>query len=105
MNFGIIFALFRLNRDKIYCINSNRIAVAARIQLFVLDKTGTLTEEGLSVSKVRANAGNSFENDTEDVTSLCPGNLNGVEKTNKIHLTQCMASCHSIAELEDKSKK
>jgi cation-transporting ATPase 13A2 len=49
MNFGVIFSLSRLKKEKIFCISPPRIPLSARIQTYVFDKTGTLTEEGLSV--------------------------------------------------------
>jgi len=103
MNFGIIFALARLRLNKIYCIQSQRIPVAARIQLFVLDKTGTLTEDGLSVMAVRPATGNKFENQENDVKAICPPNLKD-DYSQKSLLTQCMATCHAISWLKLEGK-
>lgn len=49
MSCGMIFAINRLKRIKIFCISPPRINVAGSVETFVFDKTGTLTEEGLSV--------------------------------------------------------
>lgn len=51
MSIGTIFGLKRLKADKISCVIPDRINVAGRVSTMVLDKTGTLTEIGLSVSK------------------------------------------------------
>jgi cation-transporting ATPase 13A3/4/5 len=49
MTVGIVFALGRLKRKKIYCISPDRVNIAGRINMMVFDKTGTLTEDGLQV--------------------------------------------------------
>ena len=49
MTVGIVFALGRLKRKKIFCISPPRINIAGRISMMVFDKTGTLTEDGLQV--------------------------------------------------------
>lgn len=46
---GIIFAIYRLSKLKIFCIAPARINLAGKISRFVFDKTGTITEEGLTV--------------------------------------------------------
>lgn len=47
MTVGIVFALSRLRKGKIYCISPPRVNIAGRVNLMVFDKTGTLTEDGL----------------------------------------------------------
>ena len=46
---GLLFALARLQKLKIFCISPPRVNSAGRITRFVFDKTGTITEEGLTV--------------------------------------------------------
>ena len=46
---GVVFAIRRLKKEKIFCISPNRVNVAGRVTTFVFDKTGTLTEDSLSV--------------------------------------------------------
>ena len=53
MSIGIIFALKRLKRVKISCVNVSRINVSGRVSTMVFDKTGTLTETGISVVAVK----------------------------------------------------
>ena len=52
MSFGIAFALYRLRKKQIYCINTEKINVAGRIDIMCFDKTGTLTEEGLELKGI-----------------------------------------------------
>jgi P-type E1-E2 ATPase len=47
MTVGIVFAIGRLKKQKIYCISPPRVNIAGRVNLMVFDKTGTLTEDGL----------------------------------------------------------
>lgn len=53
MSCGMIFAISRLKKLKIFCISPPRINCAGSVETFVFDKTGTLTEEGLSVQGFR----------------------------------------------------
>ena len=47
MTVGVMFAVKRLRKAKLFCISPPRINIAGRVNLMVFDKTGTLTEEGL----------------------------------------------------------
>ena len=49
MTIGIVFAIGRLKKKKIFCISPERVNIAGRVSLMVFDKTGTLTEDGLQV--------------------------------------------------------
>jgi len=53
MTVGIVFAVSRLKKQKIYCISPQRVNIAGRVNLMVFDKTGTLTEDGLQVYGAR----------------------------------------------------
>ena len=50
MSIGVMFALRRLKKNKIYCISPPRVNLAGKVSKIVFDKTGTLTEEGLNVA-------------------------------------------------------
>lgn len=45
MTFGIIYALERLNKKKIFCISQNKVITGGIIEFACFDKTGTLTED------------------------------------------------------------
>ncbi len=45
MTFGIIYALERLNKKKIFCISQNKVITGGIIEFCCFDKTGTLTED------------------------------------------------------------
>lgn len=47
MTVGTGFSIMRLKRKQIYCISPPRVNVSGRVNIMVLDKTGTLTEDGL----------------------------------------------------------
>jgi cation-transporting ATPase 13A3/4/5 len=49
MTIGTSFSLWRLRRKNIFCISPPRVNVSGRVNVMVLDKTGTLTEDGLQV--------------------------------------------------------
>jgi len=54
MSCGVVFAINRLKKEKIFCIAPTRINLAGRVTTFTFDKTGTLTEDGLSVQGFRS---------------------------------------------------
>ena len=54
MTCGIVFSIQRMKSDRIYCISPNRVNVAGRVTTFVFDKTGTITEDSLSVMGSRS---------------------------------------------------
>ena len=70
MSIGIVFALNRLKKDKIYCISSQRINVAGRVKTIVFDKTGTLTEDSLKFAGVTVASHEGFHNKIEDLFEL-----------------------------------
>jgi len=47
MTIGTTFSLMRLRKKGIFCISPPRVNVSGRVSVMVLDKTGTLTEDGL----------------------------------------------------------
>lgn len=49
MTIGTTFSLYRLKKKGIFCISPPRVNVSGRVNVMVLDKTGTLTEDGLQV--------------------------------------------------------
>jgi P-type E1-E2 ATPase len=49
MTIGTSFSLWRLRKLGIFCISPPRVNVSGRVNVMVLDKTGTLTEDGLQV--------------------------------------------------------
>ncbi len=49
MTIGTTFSLMRLRKKGIFCISPPRVNVSGRVNVMVLDKTGTLTEDGLQV--------------------------------------------------------
>uniref|UniRef100_A0A0A9XPD4 Cation-transporting ATPase n=2 Tax=Lygus hesperus TaxID=30085 RepID=A0A0A9XPD4_LYGHE len=86
MTVGKIFALGRLKKQKISCINSRVINVSGSTNCICFDKTGTLTEDGMDMWGVLPTAGGSFEAPVHNAKSL-PVNS---------HLLQGMAACHSL---------
>lgn len=61
MSAGIVFALARLKRNQIFCIDPKRINVGGRVKTIVFDKTGTLTEDSLQFSGVTLANNDSFD--------------------------------------------
>lgn len=54
MTIGTSFSLWRLRKKGIFCISPPRVNVSGRVNVMVLDKTGTLTEDGLQVYGFRS---------------------------------------------------
>ncbi len=76
---GLLFALSRLQKLKIFCISPPRVNSAGRITRFVFDKTGTITEEGLTVFGYRVVQDGS--NKFEDLSAALPAT--GSAESNK----------------------
>jgi cation-transporting ATPase 13A3/4/5 len=108
MTIGIAFAIERLKKAKIFCIEDQKINEAGRVNVFCFDKTGTLTEEGLdmlgAVPIIRDPINNKavFHDMVREIDSL-GAKENDIKFAGKKLAIEIMASCHSITRLEDKS--
>lgn len=105
MSSGVAFAISRLRLNKIYCIQPNRLNVSGTITTIVFDKTGTITEEGLTVLGCRVvndDATISFSEMKMDAHSLDKNDESCVEILNSKLFLQAMASCTSITYVNDK---
>ena len=49
MTFGSFYFHWNLSNKNISCISDKRMNASGRTNIIVLDKTGTLTEEGLEI--------------------------------------------------------
>lgn len=108
MTCGVVFAIQRLKRKKIFCISPPRVNVAGRVTTFVFDKTGTLTEEGLSVlgfRPVTLSAGNTqtFKEFTREAKTISEqgqwwsdNDADGVREMPEILFEEALASCTAI---------
>lgn len=82
---GTAFSISRLRNMRIYCISTNRVNVAGRIDMIVFDKTGTLTEDGMDLLGIQGNNRGIMEDlktETNDINEV---------------FKECMATCHSLA--------
>lgn len=91
MTVGKIYALHRLKKQKIACINSRVINVSGSLNCVCFDKTGTLTEDGLDMWGVVPVKDGEFSNPLKT--------LNDVEQD---HLIFGMATCHSLTLIDGK---
>jgi cation-transporting ATPase 13A3/4/5 len=125
LTFTSFYFHLNLNRNLISCISEFRMTAAGRVNIFVLDKTGTLTEEGLElygfqVSKFSLEGSNylcfdNIERDTNvynqvhkffwknfcnNPTDEAFNNYTQSYHNNVIYFLECLATCHTI----DKTK-
>ena len=73
MTIGLMYAVKRLKRHQIFCVDPARVNICGKIKMFVFDKTGTLTEDKLAISGVvAANSGvlDNLKTDTEGLAAL-----------------------------------
>ena len=96
MTIGTYYGQKRLQRNKIFCLQPNRINVAGKLNLVCFDKTGTLTEDGLDMHSVIGTATNvdgdlEFMPPRDDVSDLDDSSA----------LMTCLASCHSITLIDN----
>ena len=80
---GVVLAVERLKKSKIFCIVPDKINFAGRINTMCWDKTGTLTSPTLKFS---------------GVDSLVMGEFTGIQTAEFVNsdLILAMATCHSV---------
>ncbi|XP_020601351.1 probable cation-transporting ATPase 13A3 isoform X3 [Orbicella faveolata] len=91
MSVGIVYALQRLKKRQIYCINPSRINICGKLKLFCFDKTGTLTEDGLDLLGVVPVKAARFG-------LMIPGD----ESIPQGPMLTAMATCHSLTVIDGK---
>ena len=110
MTVGVIFALRKLKKSSINCINPSRINVAGQVSTVVLDKTGTLTQETISVSKWEVYDGKSFLPPVRPQNNKVPVDpeiwfdkkkYQKYKHNHNLKYTEWMASSHSITMYKD----
>ncbi|XP_032238659.2 polyamine-transporting ATPase 13A3 isoform X2 [Nematostella vectensis] len=90
MSIGMVYALQRLKKQYIYCIQPSRINMCGKLKLFCFDKTGTLTEDGLDLLGVVRVEDARFEMIVKDATILPQGPM-----------LFAMATCHSLTMIDN----
>lgn len=60
MTFGIIFALEKMKKKKIFCSSPNKVIHGGMTNWLCFDKTGTLTEDFMDFHCLVLHDGNSF---------------------------------------------
>ncbi|XP_057317780.1 polyamine-transporting ATPase 13A3-like [Hydractinia symbiolongicarpus] len=85
MSIGLMYALHRLRKKRIYCIDPARVNVCGKVKMFVFDKTGTLTEDTLAVSGVVRLEDNVAQPMEHSVNTIRDSSL-----------VKAMACCHSL---------
>lgn len=122
MTIGTSFSLWRLRKLGIFCISPPRVNVSGRVNVMVLDKTGTLTEDGLQVYGFRKLKGADvnalegaaggkpaveFDRFHEQIEFLTPEDhgaeyflnnqtYNACKNRQQVKLLEAMGSCHQI---------
>jgi cation-transporting ATPase 13A2 len=131
MTFTTFYFHYNLNKKKISCISDRRMNAAGRVNNIILDKTGTLTEEGLDLQGfqttkafVDKNGGGlilNFDNlETNskifnnvhkefykrlclDPDNECFRSYQISPKNNLIYFLECLATCHAIDKVKGDS--
>jgi cation-transporting ATPase 13A2 len=116
---GISYALSRLRKWGIICINRDRVNISGRINMVCFDKTGTLTEDHLDVYGFRPSKfdkqtfwfdsfisnckdlQNSSYNYYKQIKENPDKDLNKNKDINKLFI-ECLASCHGITRVDGK---
>ncbi|VEN47095.1 unnamed protein product [Callosobruchus maculatus] len=86
MTVGKLYALNRLKKSKIFCINSRVINVTGSVDCVCFDKTGTLTENELDMWGIVPVENGKFLEPSRNVEDL----------SSSSSIIQGMASCHSL---------
>jgi cation-transporting ATPase 13A2 len=91
MTVGKLYALNRLKKKNIYCINSRVINVSGSVDCVCFDKTGTLTEDGLDMWGVVPIEDHRIEKPIKDINTMAKDSL----------LFQGMLTCHSLTLIDN----
>ncbi|GLV38282.1 anne boleyn [Carabus blaptoides fortunei] len=91
MTVGKLYAIGRLKKNKIYCMNSRVVNVTGSINCVCFDKTGTLTEDGLDMWGVVPVKDGVLGEAIKDARSL----------PERSPLLLGMVSCHSLTIIEN----
>jgi cation-transporting P-type ATPase 13A2 len=86
----LIYAQNRLKKSNIFCISPKMINMSGSVDLFVFDKTGTLTEDGMDIKCIV-----SKHSSTQEIQKIEDFSSEDEE------LFFAMASCHSLAKIDD----
>ncbi|KYB27139.1 polyamine-transporting ATPase 13A3 [Tribolium castaneum] len=86
MTVGKLYALNRLKKKHIYCINSRVINVSGSVDCVCFDKTGTLTEDGLDMWGVVPVEDSRIEKPVKEIKTMSKNSL----------LFRGMLTCHSL---------
>lgn len=117
LGIGISYALSRLRKWGIICINRERVNVSGRVNMVCFDKTGTLTEDHLDIYGFRPTkltksvfGFDSFINSCKDLQASSYEHYK--EKANELNnetdkskdlkqlFIECIASCHGITRVD-----
>ena len=122
LGIGISYAISRLKKKGITCINRGRVNIIGKVNMICFDKTGTLTEDHLDIYGYRPIKiiKNSFffENFLENIDENLTNNFNHYRekmlnsnnpnwksnKNNDINsfFMECLATCHSLTKVNGK---
>jgi len=122
LGIGISYALQRLKKKGIICINRSRVNIVGKINMICFDKTGTLTEDHLDVYGYRPikffknsfmfeifldNIDNQVFNNFSYYREkmLNSNNSNWKQDKNKdinSYFVECLATCHSLTKVNGK---
>ena len=117
LGIGITYALTRLRKHQITCINRERVNIAGKVDMICFDKTGTLTEDHLDIwgfvptkfsnEKI---VFNDFSNDCKLQSlkafdhykkKLLSNEHDKGKDLNQLYI-ECLACCHSITRVNGK---
>ncbi len=130
IEFGRFYYCVILRHEKIYSLFEQKIDLAGKVDIIVLDKTGTLTESSLEINCYKSTILNSNGNVILGNEEFTPVILNKIYKKfwnhiyskklqceienqkmdysyqnsllyNIIYFTECVASCHNIIKIND----
>ena len=91
LSIGIVYAVQRLKKSRIYCIDPQRVNFCGKLEYICFDKTGTLTEDGLSVL---------FALPSASAFKLPIKSGSDMDQHDKF--LHAMATCHEISIIDDK---
>lgn len=101
MTFGIIYAIEKLQKKKIFCISQNKVITGGIIEFACFDKTGTLTEDYMDFYCVVPSYNGKFHTQVVNTEEMAQYMIYNVEKKPYyLPILNNIATNHSIIRIE-----
>lgn len=101
-NISNIISILRLKAKGISCIDLSKIGVAGRIDHVVVDKTGTLTEDGMTVMCYLSAENGVFKDEVQSKSQVSKLRRQTYSDSTFKAALRVMGTCHSVVKVKER---